>query len=55
MDNGLIFPYRRSTAHTESGDTNHPKLTIDHLRVFTCEWRVGSEPVVGKRINRGDA
>jgi hypothetical protein len=25
MDKELIFSYRRSTAHTESGDTNHPK------------------------------
>jgi hypothetical protein len=27
MDKELIFSYRRSTAHTEPGDTNHPKLT----------------------------
>src|SRR5660397_182808 len=26
MDNGLIFPYRRKTAHTESGDAQCPKL-----------------------------
>jgi hypothetical protein len=24
MDKELIFSYRRSTAHTEPGDTNHP-------------------------------
>ena len=26
MDNGLIFPYRQSSAHDEPGDANHPKL-----------------------------
>ena len=26
MDNGVIFPYRRSCAHDEPGDANHPKL-----------------------------
>ena len=25
MDNGLIFPYRRRTAHTEPGDAKRPK------------------------------
>ncbi len=25
MDKELIFSYRRRTAHTEPGDTNHPK------------------------------
>jgi hypothetical protein len=25
MDNGLIFPYRRRTAHIEPGDANHLK------------------------------
>lgn len=25
MDNGLIFPYRQSSAHDEPGDANHPK------------------------------
>ena len=27
MDKELIFSYRRSTAHTEPGDTNHPEPT----------------------------
>ena len=26
MDNGLIFPYPRRTAHTEPGDAKHPSL-----------------------------
>ena len=34
MDNGLIFPYPRKSAHAESSDTNHPK---------PCE------PLVGER------
>ena len=28
MDNGLIFPYRQSSAHDEPGDANHPKLIV---------------------------
>jgi hypothetical protein len=28
MDNGLIFPYRRSSAHDEAGDAKCPKPPI---------------------------
>ena len=53
MDNGLIFPYRRRTDHTEPGDANHPNLSPG-LRAGG-RGRVGPDPVVGKRVNRGDA
>ena len=29
MDDGLIFPYRRRTAHTEPGGTKH--LAVHHV------------------------
>ncbi len=53
MDNGLIFPYRRRTAHTEPGDTNHLVLLTALRGIGVC--RLGPDPVVGKRVNRGDA
>jgi hypothetical protein len=49
----LIFPYRRRTDHTEPGDANHPKLPL-RLRAVG-KRRVGPDPAVGKRVNRGDA
>ena len=49
----MIFPYRRRTDHTEPGDANHPTVT-GALR-GAGHPRVGPEPVVGKRVNRGDA
>jgi hypothetical protein len=54
MDNGLIFPYRRKTAHTE--------LVILTARTMTdrpCGVRFFGERGIlsrgGKRINRCDA
>ena len=55
MDKELIFSYRRKTVHTESFDANHPKTFLFHLRVFHIGGGVGSDLVVGKRINRSDA
>lgn len=55
MDNGLIFPYRRSGAPDEAGDANRPK----HLMIFLPSgreawvWSAGPDPVVVKRW--GDA
>ena len=54
MDNGLIFPYRQSSAHDEPGDANHPKLAVYRsLRGEAGERSVGPELVVVKRW--GDA
>ena len=37
MDNGLIFPYRQSSAHDEAGDANRPKLHMtDPFGVRRC-------------------
>jgi hypothetical protein len=55
MDNGLIFPYRQSSAHDEPGDANHP-TRVFHFCVFDVGGgpdSVGPEPVVVKRW--GDA
>ena len=38
MDNGLIFPYRRKTAHTEQGT-----LTVRSLPEHPCGVRVLAE------------
>ena len=52
MDNGLIFPYRRRTVHGEAGDAKHPKPSLLSGGGW---WSVWSDPVVVKRVNRGDA
>ncbi len=63
MDDGLIFPYRRSTAHADA-------RVLTHARVSCVPWLLlpfgvvglwwgtgvwGPSVQVGKRINRGDA
>jgi hypothetical protein len=54
MDNGLIFPYRRSGAHDEPGDANHPKPSLSiPFGGERVGQSVGSDPVVVKRW--GDA
>jgi hypothetical protein len=54
MDNGLIFPYRQSSAHAEPGDANRLKHALgDPFGVIRCVWNTGPELVVGKRW--GDA
>jgi hypothetical protein len=54
MDNGLIFPYRRKTAHAEQGILTARNLTVHPLgdTVFG-----GARDLIlgGKRINRCDA
>ncbi len=52
MDNGLIFPYRRRTAHAESDDAKRQKQLNPSGE---CLWIARPESVVSKRINRGDA
>ena len=56
MDNGLIFPYRRKTVHTEPGIlTTQTTMTYPS---FGTVWRVwGAWDLIrgGKRINRCDA
>ena len=45
MDNGLIFPYRRRTAHTEPGDAKRPKRGNDSFgshRLVEHVTRTGS-------------
>ncbi len=45
MDNGLLFPYRRRTAHTEAGDTNHPLLHVCLYALHlwsVCRWCSGA-------------
>ena len=49
----MIFPYRRRTDHAEAGDANHPNPLF--LLREGSRGRVGPDPVVGKRVNRGDA
>ena len=53
MDNGLIFPYRQSSAHDEPGDANYPKPSDRTLRGEAGGQSVGPELVVVKRW--GDA
>ena len=54
MDNGLIFPYRQSSAHDEPGDANHLKPCLQEPFGADGVWQsVGPEPVVVKRW--GDA
>lgn len=53
MGNQLIFWYRRKTVRVESWDTNHPSYG-SFLRVGVVV-SVGTDRVVGKRVNRGDA
>ena len=55
MDKELIFSYRRKTVHTESFDANHPKAFFLSLRGLVVGSGVGSDLVVGKRVNRSDA
>jgi hypothetical protein len=54
MDNGLIFPYRRKTAHAEQGI-----LTARNLPDCPSGWKGfgGARDLIlgGKRINRCDA
>ena len=51
MDNGLIFPYRRKTAHAEQGI-----LTARDLPDTPCGWVLVEDLILGgKRINRCDA
>ena len=60
MDDGLIFPYRRSTAHADARVLTHAdshKRSSVCLRVLVLWWLLvwGPSVQVGKRINRGDA
>lgn len=54
MDNGLIFPYRRKTAHVEQGILTARDLPFSPL---WCEGFGGAQDLIlgGKRINRCDA
>ena len=54
MDNGLIFPYRRKTAHAEQVILTARNLP-DHPS--GCEGFGGARDLIlgGKRINRCDA
>lgn len=60
MDDGLIFPYRRSTAHADSRVLTHAS-THNRLQAafgWPGWWWVvvwGPSALVGKRVNRGDA
>ena len=53
MDKELIVSYRRSTANTEPGDANQCFLFSGAFGYWGVRG-LGSEPVLGKRINRGD-
>ena len=60
MDDGLIFPYRRSTAHADARVLTHAARHTSRacfLReaVWSCQVVWGPSVQVGKRINRGDA
>ena len=60
MDDGLIFPYRRSTAHADARVLTHAdshERGLFPLRWFWSWWLLvwGPSVQVGKRINRGDA
>ena len=61
MDDGLIFPYRRSTAHADARVLTHAVLPYrPSAQVFGpgggCGGGVwGPSVQVGKRVNRGDA
>lgn len=60
MDDGLIFPYRRSTAHADARVLTHAaghNRASTCLRVLVVWWLVvwGPSVQVGKRVNRGDA
>ena len=62
MDDGLIFPYRRSTDHADARVLTHASAATTSrgrlLRGWSwLWWRVvwGSSVLVGKRVNRGDA
>jgi hypothetical protein len=50
MDNGLIFPYRRETDHTEPGDAKSLKPAESSEEAW---WSARTEPVVSKQW--GDA
>ncbi len=52
MDNGLIFPYRRRTAHDEADDAKCLKQVHPSGESL---WNARPRSVVVKRINRGDA
>ena len=48
MDNGLIFPYRRKSAHAEPGDAKRPKPADPSGElVDERETRTGSRQAMG--------
>lgn len=62
MDDGLIFPYRRSTAHADARVLTHAAARLWAVPLAPsgagAVWRVvvwGPSVQVGKRVNRGDA
>ncbi len=63
MDDGLIFPYRRSTAHADARVLTHapgPTLLLPPGPASAGWWWWwagvwGPSVQVGKRVNRGDA
>ena len=54
MDKELIFSYRRNTAHTDPGDAEHLPCCRGPSGLWWW-WGLRPDPVVGKRVNRGDA
>ena len=61
MDDGLIFPYRRSTAHADARVLTHATARIwghgapSGVLVVSRVVVWGPSVQVGKRVNRGDA